>query len=835
MNDCCCPGYVPNSADYTQNPLFIIIVVEGDISTGSFQKIEEAANDIKLNFYSYKSCKAELTFFPSHPSSPAVRKAKSNSQFHIFPYVNGGKKVSSDTSSETWMQFIYEASRMYEDKKWTVFRSPFYSWNNNMYDALHNVRAEKLLDTDRDFLPLTIDFSYKTKRPQWPFLLDQLTVLCSNDSSILNGATPICPGRYKGQWILPNNALFTKAGSDCYTLAECSNRIREENSSETFLEFLFRNIDFRNQTKSHQQFNGFWQSLQPMTLVISEDYFLSDENAGEDLKKFFSNVSTRPNAFFAEPVKVIEWMINEQHKVKDLTRLLYGRIMLERDCNTAEGIPEMIVIFSLLAVASLICLLSLIVGTCLRVLSNSPCFKKSDEREPIINNKESCSKLKSLTKHLLVIEPHESLHSIYMFFAIFIPAVALTQSGDNASDQTAGPAAVTLTQTEYNASDQTSDTAAVALTQSGDNGSDQTAGPEEVAPTQTGDNTSAQTADIAEVPQTITSAQNADTKTISTKRVHCWLGWAFFVQLGLIAPFVVVAIQIFVDYGSHKERNSAIKEHDNEKVYAAFLSATLLSIFAQFVINGCLYYKKIAPGFKEIKKIIAGEEKEVVKTIRKNLLFGILNFVFLIVIFVGLLLSTGIIAFKSALRLGWVFGKYNEPSARFHYGLVLFTLITASVYYYFFLLIHVFSSTLKFYENKPETLKELHKCYKKYVIPGSSAIFIAHMITNIAYCLTFTLYVIYDANYLDFERKIQVITLYLLIYVESTVLFIVFMNSHNFYKISKTEEREGLEDPKKGMKMAFFIEQVPFFLLQTLILVVLITVPSLAKLAVVLH
>ena len=360
---------MPNRNDYSQNPFFVIIVVEGDISNESFRHLNEAVKDIKINFYTDESCKAKIAYFASNLSSPNVKKALDDSRFHVIPYPNDGKEIVSNASREDWLQVINKSSTMYvglnkerdKDTTWTVFRSPLYSWNNNLFDALYNVRTQQLFhdfeSIEKVSLPLTIDFSYKTKRPLYPFLLNHLTVLCSNDPSILQGATPICPGRYKDQWILPNNAMFTKFGSDCYTLAECQNKIREENSSETLLELLYNNFDYRSQNQTHQPFNGFWQSRQPMTVVVSEDYFKSNESATETLKKFFSYVSTTEIAYFVHPSMVIKWM-KEQHTIKDLRRLIYGRVMLELDCNTSGGVTESWAIFACLIAMCIFYLLS---------------------------------------------------------------------------------------------------------------------------------------------------------------------------------------------------------------------------------------------------------------------------------------------------------------------------------------------------------------------------------------------------------------------------------------------------------------------------------------------
>ena len=775
-NGCCCPGYVPNGDDYTQNPFFIIVAAVGDLSIESYGKLQESISKTKMNLYAGDSCKAKIAFFASDLSSSSVIKAsEEGSQFSVIPYVNSGKKVAPNASSENWVQLINETNAKFvsfmkkEDKDkdtiWKVFRSPSYSWNNNLYDALYKVRTKKLFDDPKTkvSLPLTIDFSYKTKRPLYPFLLDDLTELCSNDSSILNGATPICPGRYKGQWILPSNAMFSAMGSDCYTLTECRNKIREENAGETLIELLYRNFNFRSQEQTHQPFNGFWQSRQPMTIVIEEDYFnIANGNASDDLRKFFAYIASKNFAYFVQPSMVVEWMMN-QHTIQDFQRLYYGLNWLEKDCFTSGGKKELHAVFG--ALISWVLLSALIVIYF--------CWNRHSEGDD--EGKTAWADCLELSK------PRTSLRPILVWSLLFIPAACVSRTELKGKEK--GKKCLLVLTLLFLAAIQF---AALA------------------------------------VPfwETIANSYknyNDDDIKHSHMKEHpneyyanILMGMIFG---ALIVQFIISGVFFHFCFAPCLEELKNSIEFNNKRfseIKQNKFFQVLMIIFV-LTVNGVMAASVATVAFSNNENLQVGWIYGDFNSESARVLYGFVAYIFMISsfsIYVFILIEFATSALKSRERdssvLELLLQKRNGSGTNGE-------------------------------DQKKEMKKKMKMAYKKYVTGWRMLILLLfHILLNYAIFVVFSLYALSDIGFLGIGRRAQLFMVYGSIGIINTLLFLVYVSLNSLFKIEdndkKTADEENLENPEKNMILKFFLKTLPLLALHIALPVVLLTIPGLEKL-----
>eukprot|EP00118_Oscarella_pearsei_P014757 m.128951 g.128951 ORF g.128951 m.128951 type:complete len:424 (+) comp37959_c0_seq3:698-1969(+) len=212
----------------------------------------------------------------------------------------------------------------------------------------------------------------------FPFRLSYLSSLCSFNEEDLQGATFICPGRYPNLWVLPNNAFFTKNGTDCYSLAECRNQILKEESDESLLDLLNRNFYFRNQGETSQSFNGYWQSRQPISLVLDQDYFKQRNllDIQQELIDLLSEWQSHNNVFFVSPKPVVDWM-GKQFTTQRLHHFLHGEEWLLKERNCAELDQNAVKVMT--AISVFLALLVIVTAIPAIVIAFCKCRKKCCE------------------------------------------------------------------------------------------------------------------------------------------------------------------------------------------------------------------------------------------------------------------------------------------------------------------------------------------------------------------------------------------------------------------------------------------------------------------------
>ena len=249
----------PNWPNVLDNPQIIMLSVQGHITRKAFDDLTALVDSLPTT--SEITCaKPSVTLFPFIPlTDESVIRDAVQRNYQIGCYIRDTEFDDSPSLQELLPNInetveYLNAHIQSDKKKVNVCRSA----------VIEGKQYEDYL-VALSILGVRADWSYRTHQAMYPFTLSFPGLLCDKTSQTV---TPLCPGVLPGQWIIPNNALWTDAKTHCFTLDDCLHLVG--NNATALQYFVLDNFASRMNTR--QKRFHLWQARQPFTLNMDANF-----------------------------------------------------------------------------------------------------------------------------------------------------------------------------------------------------------------------------------------------------------------------------------------------------------------------------------------------------------------------------------------------------------------------------------------------------------------------------------------------------------------------------------------------------------------------------------
>lgn len=364
----------PNWPDVHDNPQIIMMAVEGNISRETLNTLTAILDSLPTT--SKISCvKPLVTLFPSVPlASENVIKQALQRDYQIGCYISDKALVNPSVTMETVLLTVNKSVTSLNShitnstKKVSVCRST----------VVNGPGYEKYL-VALNILGIKADWSYKTNQAMYPFTLSYPGLLCDAESARAANIKPLCPGILSGQWIIPNNALWTEFGENCFTLQDCLLLVR---GNVTLLQRLVLD-NFYHRMNTRQKHFSLWQARQPFTLNLDSN-FSSSKTLPDAIKSILSEIARYKVHFSPNSDESTKYMFNVSQLISWTSSPLnattlensvagYDFFSCQHDISVSENalfyVYAVVVVVYVLAAAASLCLIVMAVARIVSIAS----------------------------------------------------------------------------------------------------------------------------------------------------------------------------------------------------------------------------------------------------------------------------------------------------------------------------------------------------------------------------------------------------------------------------------------------------------------------------------